>query len=112
MKSHQFVWAFALYVFLIGFVGYFRTGSAVPVLINGIIAAISALIALFLFRKITFARIATAVWLAAMTCLYSYLTFFRIAAHANPPPGEPLIFGSMALFALIALAVVVRFREQ
>ncbi len=111
MKSHQFVWAFALYVFLIGFVGYFRTGSTVPILINGVIAVITVLIAFFLYRKLTFARVGIAIWLASLTGLYGYLTFFRIAAHAHPHPGQPLIFGSMALFALMALIVVIRSKK-
>ena len=99
-------WGLALYVFLIGFVGYFRTGSTVPILITGVIAAITALLAFLLYQKMNGAKVVTSLWLAASVCLYGYMTFFRIAAHANPQSGQPIIFGSMALFALLALVVL------
>ena len=108
MKSHQFVWALALYIFLIGFVGFFRTGSAVPILINGVIAAITGLLATLLYQKVNGARVVTSLWLAASVGLYGYMTFFRVEAHANPRAGQPIIFGSMALFALLAFIAVIR----
>jgi hypothetical protein len=111
MKSHQFVWALALYTFLIGFVGYFRTGSAVPILITGVIAVITGLLATLLYQKVNGAKIVTLLWLAASVCLYGYMTFFRVAAHANPRSGQPIIFGSMALFTLLAFVVVVRSKK-
>lgn len=111
MKPHQVIWALALFVFLIGILGYVRTGAAVPILINGVIAAITFLIAFMLYQKVNGAWFVSVIWLIASVVLYGYMTFFQVEAHASPRPGQPIIFGSMALFALIALVVVLRSRR-
>lgn len=99
--------ALGAYMLAMGIVGYVRTGSPTALCINGGFALTTIALGYFngggsaLLYKITLG------WTVLMTLMLSYLTIKRVAAHSQTRAGSELIFGSMALFALIVTIVMI-----
>ena len=111
MKLHYWVIALGVYMLLMGIVGYVRTGSPTALYINGGIA-LATIILGYLWGKNLAGLMGTVVlvWVALNTVMLGYMTFKRIAAHAETRAGSELIFGSMAVFAMIVLIQLIRHR--
>ena len=111
MKLHYWVIALGAYMMLMGIVGYVRTGSPTALYINGGIA-LATIILGYLWGKNLSGSMGTVVlvWVALNTVMLGYMTFKRIAAHAETRAGSELIFGSMAVFAMIVLIQLIRHR--
>ncbi len=107
MKIHYVIMALGAYMLAMGILGYIRTGSPTALYINGSFALITLVLGYLngggnpLLFKITLG------WVALNTAILSYLTIKRIAAHAEARAGSELIFGSMALFALIVTIMMI-----
>jgi hypothetical protein len=111
MKVHYWVIALGAYMLLMGIVGYIRTGSPTALYINGGIATATILIGYFWGRNITGMMGNVVIgWVIINSLLLSYMTFKRIAAHADARAGSEFIFGSMALFSIIVLILLIRHR--
>lgn len=111
MKLHYWVIALGAYMLLMGIVGYVRTGSPTALYINGSIAVATMLLGYFWGRNLGGAMgTVVLVWVALNTILLGYMTFKRIAAHAEARAGSELIFGSMAVLAMIVLIQLIRHR--
>lgn len=101
MKVHYLIMALGAYMLAMGILGYVRTGSPTALYINGSFALVTIALGYFngggnaMLYKVTLG------WVVVLTAMLSYLTIKRIAAHAEARAGSELIFGSMALFALI-----------
>lgn len=101
MKIHYIIMALGAYMLAMGIIGYVRTGSPTALYINGSFALTTLILGYFngggnpLLFKITLG------WVALNAVMLSYLTVKRIAAHSQTRAGSELIFGSMALFAII-----------
>ena len=89
-----------------GAVGYIRTGSMTPVLITGSIALITILLGLLIRHGSRSLISITVIWLIVNVLLNTYMTIGRVAAHAESRAGSGWIFGSMALFSLVALIIL------
>lgn len=111
MKLHYWVIALGAYMLLMGIVGYVRTGSPTALYINGGIA-LATIVLGYLWGKNLASSMGTVVlvWVALNTVMLGYMTFKRIAAHAETRAGSELIFGSMAVFAMIVLIQLIRHR--
>lgn len=111
MKLHYWVIALGAYMLLMGIIGYVRTSSPTAIFINGSFALATILLGYFWGRNPS-ATLGTIilVWTAIITVMMAYMTFKRIAAHAQARAGSEFIFGSMAIFALIVTIVLVRSR--
>jgi hypothetical protein len=107
LKIHYVIMALGAYMLAMGILGYIRTGSPTALYVNGSFAVITLVLGYLngggnpLLFKITLG------WVALNTVILSYLTIKRIAAHAQARAGSELIFGSMALFALIVTVLMV-----
>lgn len=111
MKLHFWVIALGAYMLLMGIVGYIRTGSPTALYINGGIAVTTILLGYLWSRNLANSMgTVVLVWVALNTILLGYMTFKRIAAHAEARAGSELIFGSMAIFAMIVLIQLIRHR--
>jgi hypothetical protein len=108
LKLHYWIIALGVYMLAMGVLGYIRTGSPTALFINGGIAVATIVLGYLngggnpLLWKITLG------WVGLNTILLGYMTVKRIAAHAETRAGSELIFGSMALFALIVLILMIR----
>lgn len=107
MKIHFLIMALGAFMLTMGILGYVRTGSPTALYVNGSFALVTIALGYFngggneLLFKITLG------WVALLTVMLSYLTIKRIAAHAQARAGSELIFGSMALFALIVTIIMI-----
>lgn len=106
MKIHYIIIALGAYMLAMGIIGYIRTGSPTALYINGSFALITLILGYFngggnpLLFKITLG------WVVLNAGILSYLTVKRIAAHSQTRAGSELIFGSMALFAIIVAVLM------
>ncbi len=108
MKIYYWVIALGGYMLLMGIVGYIRTGSPTALIVNNSFAVVTALFGFLALRgSLLFGKISLG-WTGLMVLLMGYMTFKRVAAHANTKPGSELIFGSMALLALIVFILLLR----
>lgn len=112
MKQYQIFYLLAGFVACIGLAGYLRTGSPIPLLINGIIGLITIVAGWTLAKRYSGGRLFAVIWSFICTGLYTYMTFMPVEAHTNPRPGSKYMFGSMALFSLIALVSTVRNKQK
>lgn len=99
-----------IFVVLVGVVGYIRTGSVVPIIINTVIAAITWWLAARMTQKKSGAIKAIIVWLSFTTLIYAYMTVGPMMGHEEPRPFSWLLFGSMALYSVVVLILFVRKR--
>lgn len=111
MQIHHWVMALGGYMILMGITGFIRTGSPTALYINGGIALATIVLGYFWGRNLA-GGIGNVVigWVALNSVLLSYMTFKRIAAHAETRAGSELIFGSMAVFSIIVLVLLIRHR--
>lgn len=100
------------FMILMGIVGYIRTGSPTAIFINGGIALVTVLLGYFMERGNPMLANVTLGWVGLVTVILSFMTVKRINAvmHGTAREGSEYIFGSMALFALIVLIVLIRSR--
>lgn len=91
------------YIFLMGLIGFFRTGSSAPIIISGSMASITFLLGTFAARENKGARKWLVRWLFVELVLFIASALQLVGAHQNPQPGQELIFGSMALFTTYVL---------
>lgn len=111
MHLHYWVMALGGYMLLMGILGFIRTGSPTALYINGGIALATLALGYFWGRNLTGGLGNVVIgWIALNSVLLSYMTFKRIAAHAEARAGSEFIFGSMAVFAIIVLILLIRHR--
>ena len=111
MVTHYWVIALGGYMFLMGVIGYIRTGSPTAIFITGGIALVTVVLGMLWGKNPTSVLgTITLAWTAIITVLMAYMTFKRISAHAETAAGSEFIFGSMAVFALIVTIVILRQR--
>lgn len=112
MKPSVLVMALGGFMILMGIIGYIRTGSPTAIFINGGIAAVTILLGYFMGKGNPMLANITLGWTAIVTIMLGFMTFKRInaAMHGTAREGSEYIFGSMALFALIVLIVLIRSR--
>lgn len=112
MKPPLLVMILGGYMIAMGIVGYIRTGSPTAIFINGGIALVTILLGYFMGRGNVMLSNITLGWVGLVTVLLSFMTFKRVneMAHGTARAGSEYIFGSMALFALIVLIVLIRNR--
>lgn len=111
MQIHYWVMALGGYMILMGITGFIRTGSPTALYINGGIALATLLLGYFWGRNLAGGMANVVIgWVALNSVLLSYMTFKRIAAHAEARAGSELIFGSMAVFSIIVLVLLIRHR--
>jgi hypothetical protein len=112
MKPSVLVMALGGFMILMGIVGYIRTGSPTAIFINGGIALVTVLLGYFMGRGNPMLANVTLGWVGLVTVILSFMTVKRInaAMHGTAREGSEYIFGSMALFALIVLIVLIRSR--
>ncbi len=108
MKTNKVVIILGVYIFAMGIIAFIRTSSFTPLFFNGCIAAVTVWLGWLNGQGMRSVQSATQWWLTIIALLLGYLTFGPISAHPNPNIGSALIFGSMALFALLALILVIR----
>jgi hypothetical protein len=101
-----------VYIFATGMVGLGRTGSFTPLYISGALAAVTIWLGWLLSKGIRSARGAAMTWLILNTILLGYMAVGRLPTHPQESPGSALIFGSMALFALVTLLLVWRSQRK
>ncbi len=107
MKLHYWIIALGVYMLAMGIVGYVRTGSPTALFINGGIAVATMVLGYFAGGSPTLMKFCIG-WVALNTVLLSYMTFKRIAAHSEVRAGSEYIFGTMAVFSLIVLILLIR----
>jgi hypothetical protein len=109
MTPTTIVYSLSAFIFLIGWLGLYRTGSWIPVIISGAIALIT--FALGYWRETaaagSYGHWALIGWLVICVGLFLASAFELVGAHTNPQPGSRWIFLSEALFAVLALIAVV-----
>lgn len=111
MQINYWVMALGGYMIIMGILGFIRTGSPTALYINGGIALVTVLIGYFWGRNLGGVLGPVAIgWVALNSVLLGYMTFKRIAAHAETRAGSEFIFGSMAVFAVIVLILLIRHR--
>jgi len=103
MNNKQLILALAGYIFLMGLVGYFRTGSLAPIIISGSMALITALLGRYQSPRKPKLRKWLIGWLIICFALFVGSALGLVVAHQNPQPGQEFVFGSMALFTGYAL---------
>lgn len=110
LNDFKVVAAFAIFVFLIGWLGLYRTGSWIPVIISSAIALITFALAYWRHTGAAGAmgHWALVSWLVICLGLFLASAFEMVGAHTNPQPGSKWIFLSEALFALIALLALLK----
>ncbi len=108
MKLHYWIIALGVYMLAMGIVGYVRTGSPTALFINGGIAVATMVLGYFAGGgNATFMKFCIG-WVALNTVMLGYMTFKRIAAHSEVRAGSEYIFGTMAVFSLIVLILLIR----
>ena len=108
MKVYYWVIALGIYMIAMGIVGYIRTGSPTALYVNNSFALMTLVFGFIALRgSLLFGKISLG-WTGFLVLLMGYMTFKRVAAHANTKPGSELIFGSMALVALIVFILLMR----
>ncbi len=107
MKLHYWIIALGIFMLAMGIVGYFRTGSPTSIFIAGGIGVVTAILGYFVGGGSPLLWKVTLGWIGINTVMLGYMTFKRIAAHATARAGTEYIFGSMALFALIVLIMMI-----
>lgn len=112
MKQYQIFYLLAGFVACIGLAGFLRTGSPIPLVINCIIGLITIVAGWTLAKQINGGRLFAIIWSLICTGLFTYMTFMPVEAHTNPRPGSKYMFGSMALFSLIALLSTIRNKQK
>ncbi|MDZ4723399.1 MAG: hypothetical protein SGI97_05800 [candidate division Zixibacteria bacterium] len=112
MKSLDLVIALGGYMLLMGLFGYYRTHTPTPLFINGGIAIVTIIIGIFLKGGSPTVLNLAIGWIGLNTLMLAYMTFKRIAAHSDVRSGSEYIFGTQAVFALIVLIVLVRYKIQ
>jgi len=112
MSPSSVLKALAVFVVVVGVIGYVRTDSIVPIIINSIICMITWYLAIMLSRKESWGRRAAIIWLTCTSLLYTYMVFGPMAGHQEPKPGYWILFGSMALFSIVALVSVMREKQE
>jgi hypothetical protein len=108
LKVHLVVIVLGIYIFAMGMVGMARTGAFTPLYISGAIAAVTVWVGWLLGKGLRPVRNFALTWLTIITAALAYMSFGRTPAHGDPDATSTLIFGSMALFTLIALVLVWR----
>lgn len=95
-----------LYMLAMAIVGYIRTGSPTALYIMGGMALVTGLMSYLAADQVSVYYLLALGWTALISLVVGFMTFKRIAAHANARPGSALIFGSTALFALVVLTLL------
>ena len=108
MKIDRVVIVLGAYIFAMGVWGMTRSGALTPVLISGGIAAITVWLGWMIGRGIRSARMVTIGWLVVVATVLLLATFGGIANHPAPGTISMFIFGSMALFTVGTLVLIVR----
>ena len=91
------------YIFLMGLVGYFRSGSYAPIIISGSMALTTAGFGRYFSPHRPKLRRWLVAWLVVCIVLFALSALEMVGAHQNPQPGHELIFGSLAFFSGYAL---------
>lgn len=108
MGIYYWVIALGAYMIVMGIVGYIRTGSPTALYVNNSFALITLIFGFLATRgSLLFGKISLG-WVGLMVLLMGYMTFKRVAAHANVKAGSEFIFGSMALLALVVFVILLR----
>lgn len=108
MRIHLLVIVLGIYIFAMGVLGMARTASLTPVYISGAISAITIWIGWLLGKGLRPVRNVALIWLSLNTAVLAYMTFGQIPAHADSDKSSMIIFGSMAVFALVTLLLAWR----
>jgi hypothetical protein len=113
MAFHEPVLYLSFWMAVVALLALIRTGSWVPLVIAGSLALATFLVGLVSRYDGAPARAVAVVWVALIFVINGYQVFFRLKAHGQSRPGSPLIFGSVAVFALVVLYHLIRnFRAQ
>lgn len=103
MKNKQIILMLAGYIFLMGLVGYFRSGSFAPIIISGSMALITGAFGRYFSPLRPRLRRWLIAWLVICIVLFALSALELVSAHQNSRPGHELLFGSLALFSGYAL---------
>jgi hypothetical protein len=103
MKENRFIFLLAGWILAMGIAGFIRTGASMPIILNGSIAIITAILGFWLLNKGKPAYFTTLVWLSIGCLVYGYMAIFGVSAHQNPTFGTYFIFSSMAIFCLLTI---------
>jgi len=106
MKKEYAVVLLGVYMLAMGAIGFIRTGSLTPVSITGSIAVITIALGCLIRHGSRSLMIFTAIWLTLNVLMNTYMTIGQVVAHAESRAGSGWIFGSMALFSLVALIIL------
>ena len=108
MKIDRLVIVLGIYIFVMGIWGMSRTGSWAPLMISGGVAAVTVWIGWMMSRHIQSARGVAIGWLIVVGGAFLLAALGGIPDHPETSTVSVLIFGSMALFAVTALVLILR----
>ena len=98
--------ALGVYMLLMGIIGYIRTKSPTALFVNGGIALGTILLGCLAGKAGTTLFSITLGWLVVVTLVLIIMTLKRLRAGAAARRGSVFIFGSMAVFSLLVLAIL------
>lgn len=108
MRTNLIVIILGIYIFAMGVLGMARTGSFTPLYVSGAIAAVTVWIGWLMGKGMRPVRNFALTWLTINTVVLAYMSLGQVPAHGDPDTGSIIMFGSMALFALVTLVIVWR----
>ena len=111
MKAHVWIVILGIYMLAMGITGYVRTGSPTALYINGGIAVATIIIGFLVSKGIGAMRVVSIAWVGINTFMLSFMTYKRLT-NPDAREGSELIFGSMALLALIVLIVLLTGKKE
>lgn len=106
LKTGTVIIVLGIYIFVMGVVGMMRMSSLTPVFIAGGIAAVTIWLGWLFGQGMRPVRSVTMWWLGIVTVAAGYLTFGRLSADGELNAVSISIYGSLALFTLLALVLV------
>lgn len=108
MKIDRLVIVLGIYILVMGIWGMSRTGSWAPLMISGGVAAVTVWIGWMIGRHIQSARGVAIGWLIFVAGAFLLAALGGIPDHPETSTVSVLVFGSMALFAIAALILIIK----